>query len=98
MIGRLGGLEPALSVATNQRNRLIADGVTDRQRAIILAMTEDGERFRREAEECRKLAEKARKLSDKEAWLHLATDWLSLAQRADDRQEQGLSLDRRLLG
>jgi hypothetical protein len=84
--------------ATNQRTRLIGDGVTDGRPAIILAMTEEGKRFRSEAEECRKLAEKARKLSDKEAWLRLAADWLSLAQQADDRQEQGPSLARRLRG
>lgn len=49
----------------------------------------DGERFRKHAEECRPMASKVISPLDKEAWLKLAEDWLRLAQSAERREGSG---------
>jgi hypothetical protein len=43
-------------------------------------MSDDADRFRKEAEEARQQAEKSVNPLGKEAWLRLATEWLKLAQ------------------
>jgi hypothetical protein len=54
---------------------------------IIVAMSDDAARFRKQSEECRAQASKAISPLDKEAWLRTAEEWLKLAQSVDDRQQ-----------
>jgi hypothetical protein len=53
---------------------------------IIWAMSNDADRFRRQAEEARQHAAKAISPLDKEAWLKIAEDWLKLASSFDGRK------------
>jgi hypothetical protein len=54
-------------------------------------VSDDADRFRKEAEECRQMAAKAINTRDKEEWLRLAGDWIKLAQEADARPKSRLS-------
>jgi hypothetical protein len=49
-------------------------------------MSNDSDRFRRQADECRQLAAKALNPLDKEAWLRLAEEWLKLAISVEERR------------
>jgi hypothetical protein len=49
-------------------------------------MSEDADRFRKQAEECRQQAAKAINPLDKETWLRVAEEWLKLAQVTDERR------------
>jgi hypothetical protein len=46
---------------------------------IIVVMSDDAARFRKQAEECQGAGSKALSPLDKEAWLRLAEEWLKLA-------------------
>ena len=61
--------------ATEQSFNLIFD--------IIVVMSDDAARFRKQAEECQEQATKASAPLDKEAWLRTAEEWLKLAASAD---------------
>ena len=56
------------------------------QSGILAGMSDDAERFRKQAEEARQRAEKAMSPRDKEAWLKVAGEWIKLAQSVDDRR------------
>ena len=51
-------------------------------------MSDDADRFRKQAEEARQQAEKAISPLDKEAWLRVAVEWLKLAQSVEDRRDK----------
>jgi hypothetical protein len=63
--------------ATGQRSNLFL--------CIIVTMSDDAARFRKQAEECREQAVKSVSPLDKEAWLRTAEEWLKLAASVDDR-------------
>jgi hypothetical protein len=48
-------------------------------------MSDDANRYRKQAEECRQQAEKAVSPLDKEAWLRVAGEWIKLAQSIAER-------------
>lgn len=50
-------------------------------------LSDDADRFRKQAEEARQQAEKSISPVDKEAWLRVAVEWLKLAQSVDDRRK-----------
>jgi hypothetical protein len=52
---------------------------------IIIVMSDDATRFRKQAEECREQAAKAISPLDKEAWLRTAGEWLKLVASADGK-------------
>jgi hypothetical protein len=54
-------------------------------RIISGAMSDDSEKFRRQADESRQQAAKAINPLDKEAWLRLAEEWIKLAQASERR-------------
>jgi hypothetical protein len=53
---------------------------------MIAVMSDDANKFRKQAEECREQAAKAISPLHKEAWLRTAEEWLKLAQAAEGRQ------------
>ena len=48
-------------------------------------MSDDADRFRKQADECREQAELSLSPLDKERWLRLAGDWIRMAQEAEAR-------------
>ena len=48
-------------------------------------MSDDADRFRKQADECREQAERSISPLDKERWLRLAGDWIRMAQDAEAR-------------
>jgi hypothetical protein len=48
-------------------------------------MSNDSEKFRRQADESRQQAAKAINPLDKEAWLRVAEEWIKLAQASERR-------------
>jgi hypothetical protein len=50
-------------------------------------MSNDSDRFRRQADECREQAAKAINPLDKESWLRVAEEWIKLAQATERREE-----------
>jgi hypothetical protein len=50
-------------------------------------MSNDSDRFRRQAEESRQQAAKSINPLDKEAWLRLAAEWIKLAKAMDGRSD-----------
>jgi hypothetical protein len=48
-------------------------------------MSDEGDRFRKQAEDCRQQAERAVSPHDRDVWLRLAADWTKLAQSADGK-------------
>jgi hypothetical protein len=48
-------------------------------------MTDDADRFRKQARECVEQAERSISPLDKETWLRVAAEWMKLAQSAEDR-------------
>ena len=53
---------------------------------MLVGMSDDAARFRKQAEEAREQAAKAISPLDKEAWLRVAEEWLKLATSADGRK------------
>jgi hypothetical protein len=52
-------------------------------------MSNDSDRFRRQADESRQQAARSVNPLDKESWLRVAEEWIKLAQAADDRRDKG---------
>jgi hypothetical protein len=52
---------------------------------MIVVMSDDAARFRKQAEECREQAAKAISTLDKEAWLRTVEEWLKLALSTEGR-------------
>jgi hypothetical protein len=50
-------------------------------------MSDEADRFRKQADECREQAAKAISPLDKEAWLRVAEEWLKLALSKEERRE-----------
>ena len=48
-------------------------------------MSDDADRFRKQADEYREQAERSISPLDKERWLRLAGDWIRMAQEAEAR-------------
>jgi hypothetical protein len=53
-------------------------------------MTDEADRFRKQAEEAREQPAKAISLLDKEAWLRIAEEWLKLALSVESRRAPGV--------
>jgi hypothetical protein len=53
---------------------------------MLVGMSDDTARFRKQAEEAREQAAKSVSPLDKEAWLRVAEEWLKLATSADGRK------------
>jgi hypothetical protein len=51
-------------------------------------MSDDADRFLKQAAEARQQAERAISPLDKEAWLRIAVEWLKLAQSVEDRRDK----------
>jgi hypothetical protein len=51
-------------------------------------MSNDSDRFRRQADESRQQAAKAVNPLDKEAWLRVAEEWLKLAVSSEDQRRE----------
>jgi hypothetical protein len=54
---------------------------------MIVVMSHDSARYRKQADEAREQAAKVISPLDKEAWLRVAEEWLKLAESADGRPE-----------
>jgi hypothetical protein len=62
---------------------LLADGGGGH--VLHWTVSDEGDRFRKQAEDCRQKAERAVSPHDRDFWLRLAADWTKLAQSAEDR-------------
>jgi hypothetical protein len=54
----------------------------------LVGMSDDADRFRKQAEDCREQAAKAMSPLDKEAWLRVAEEWLKLALSVESRRKE----------
>jgi hypothetical protein len=70
-------------ITANRRAKALADGGGGH--VLHWTVSDEGDRFRKQAEDCRQKAERAVSPHDRDFWLRLAADWTKLPQSAEDR-------------